>query len=130
MVRTHDVPVVAPSMLALIAAEARALSYALDSEGPASAPTVLVEAEATSVPTALPAPPLVPHIASEWRPPPLSPLPALRPALALVRTARRASLRPPVCISELRSHERLRACRPSSPPPTMPPPSPMMRRAA
>ena len=77
---------------------------------------------------ALPAPPLVPYITASdgWRP---SPLPVIRPALALVRSQPRISARPTVRVPEQRSHEQLRAVHPSSPP-SAPPPSPAMRRVA
>ena len=120
MVRSHDVPLVSPSHVALITSTDAARNHAFESEGPASAPTVLVEVE--EVPTALPAPPLVPMIAADWRPPLPSPLPVLGRVLALVPTPTRASRRPTVRVSEQRSHDQLRALRRSSPP-TEPPPA-------
>lgn len=116
--------------LAPRAAESDIPSCAFESEGPASAPTILVEVDEIAVPTALPAPPRLPMIAAveTWRPPPSSPVPVIRPALALVRPAAWISNRPTVRVPENRSHK-LRVVRPSSPP-TVPPPSPAMRRAA
>jgi len=107
-----------------------AQAAAFESEGPASAPTFLVEVDESPTPTALPAPPLVPSLAGMdgWRPPPASSVPASPPALALVHPMQRFSTRPTVRVPELRSHE-LRIVRPSSPP-TVPPPSPAMRYVA
>ena len=121
MVRASDFSPVAPSLLALFAG-------AIDDDGPSSAPTVLVEVDEIAIPTALPAPPLVPYISASdgWRP---SPLPITRPALALVRSQPRVSVRPTVRVPEQRSHEQLRAVHPSSPP-SAPPPSPAMCRVA
>ena len=123
MVRHSDFAPVAPSLLALFAGGAN-----IDDEGPSSAPTILVEVDEITVPPALPAPPLVPRLAapSGWRP---SPLPVIRPALALVRPLLRISARPTVRVPEQRSHEQLRAVHPSSPP-SAPPPSPAVRRVA
>ncbi|MBN9162522.1 MAG: hypothetical protein BGO98_05510 [Myxococcales bacterium 68-20] len=104
-------------------------AIAHDSEGPASGPTILVEVDDEPiVPTALPAPPPVPVIALEdWRPPPPSRLPTIRPSL--VQQSDRISRRPTVRVVAMRSRELARPSR-CSEPPTMPPPSPALRRVA
>lgn len=129
MVSPNVFPFLPSSMMAPRAAE-EAETCAFESEGPASAPTILVEVDAIAVPTALPAPPRLPTIAAvdTWRPPPSSPLPVIRPALALVHRAARTAKRPMVRVPENRSHK-LRIVRPSSPP-SVPPSSPAMRPAA
>lgn len=115
-IETSSVPVSAVKVLAH------------DSEGPASAPTILVEVDEPIVPTALPAPPLVPAIALEgWRPPPPSRVPTVRPSL--VQHSERISRRPTVRVVAMRSRELTRPSR-CPEPPTMPPPSPALRRVA
>ena len=130
MVRPNVFPFIVPSKVGQRVDEVDARRCEFASEGPASAPTILVEVDEVVVPTALPAPPLLPTIAAmdTWRPPPASPVPVIRPALALVNPVRRISTRPTARTPENRSHK-LRRIRPSSPP-TVPPPSPAMRRAA
>ena len=129
MVFPLDLSPIPPSMLARIAPPLSAHECAYDSEGPASAPTILVEVDEVGSPTSLPGPPPVPRIAGmdDWHPPP-SPLPVF-PRLALVRPLPRLSRRPTVRAPEQRSHEQLRALRPSQPP-SIPPSAPFMHDAA
>ena len=129
MVFPLDLSPIRPSMLALIAPALSAQDWADESEGPASAPTILVEVDEVGSPTSLPGPPPVPQIAGmdDWHLPPL-PLPIF-PELAIVRVAPRFSRRPTVRVAEHRSHEHLRAIRPSHPP-SVPPSTPVMRHAA
>jgi len=131
MVFPLDLSPIRPSMLALIAPALSAQDCTEESEGPASAPTILVEVDEVGKLTSLPGPPPVPRIAGmdDWHLPPL-PLPLL-PELAIVRVARRFSRRPNARAPEQRSHEhpRARAIRPSHPP-SLPPSAPVMRHAA
>ncbi len=136
MVSPNVSPSTVPSMVAVRIGEADAGTYGFDSEGPASAPTVLVEVDdGITMPTALPAPPRLPTIgaADTWHPPPPSRTPVIRPALALVRPAFRISTRPAARALEASGRTRapkLRLVGRPSRPPTVPPPSPGMRRAA
>lgn len=97
----------------------------LDFDGPASAPTILVEIEAIAIPTALPAPPLMPALAGIDG---SSSLRTTRPNIFLVPSAAagtmRRTTRPMAMATTLQLLEGLR---PSTPPTSPPPP---MRRAA
>jgi hypothetical protein len=95
-------------------------------DGPASAPTILVEIEAIALPTALPAPPLLPALGGIDT---ASSLRATRPNIFLVGTRAttgtiRRTTRPMEMAATL---QLLEALRPSTPPTSPPPP---MRRAA
>ncbi len=121
-------PLVASSMVVPCALDGDARDV-FDSEGPSSSPTILVEVDEITTPTALPAPPRLPTIAAfeGFRPPPPSAVPVIRTTFALVNGSR-VSARPTVRVPELGSHE-LRVVHPSMPP-TMPPSSPALRRVA
>ena len=129
MVFPLDLSPIPPSMLALIAPALSAQECAYESEGPASAPTILVEVDEVGSQTSLPGPPLVPRIAgmNEWHPSP-TPLPVF-PELALVRPLPAVSRRPIVRAPKQRSHGQLRAVLPSQPP-SIPPTTPFMHDAA
>jgi hypothetical protein len=133
-----EIPMVPPNVVSLFSStiadssvpgsSTNAIAYG--SEGPCSVPTILVEVDEVVVPTALPAPPRMPSliVSEDWHPPPMSPVPVIRPALVLVEPSQDFSRRPTVRLVQMRSRK-LRAVS-SSIPPTMPPPSPAMRRVA
>ncbi|HVH45062.1 MAG TPA: hypothetical protein VM925_22065 [Labilithrix sp.] len=131
MASPNVLSLVAQATISVSVPESATHAIADDFEGPASAPTILVEVEAgTVIPTALPAPPLVPTLAEAWHPPPSAPLPVVRrPELTLVEApSARISRRPTVRVGEVRS-KKLRVVRPSNPP-TNPPSGRPMRQVA
>ena len=133
MSRPNVFPLIAPATVTSSVPESTTQAISRDSEGPASAPTILVELDACFViPTALPAPPLVPTLAAieGWHPPPPSPLPGRRAALSLVEPPTRHSRRPTVRVPEVRSQKLRIAERPSTPPTAPPPGGRAMRRVA
>ncbi|MBX3203720.1 MAG: hypothetical protein KF764_01565 [Labilithrix sp.] len=97
-------------------------------DGPASAPTILVEVDAHALPTVLPAPPKLPTALGAWCAPP-SVRPQIR-SLSLVSDATHDSRRPTVRAPAHRSRKILRIVRRSSPPTIPPTGSTPMRRAA